>query len=100
MLPRLEFYVPLDYCVLVENPEVIPLFFHNRWFGQDRLKSDIWLVVKHPRNTNNPVDIIRSDYSSLLWARFEIGEGEPSRKAIVGLAGKVFVDEDVFDRDE
>jgi hypothetical protein len=95
MLNELAFYVSLR-CVSVQNPEIVPLFFQNRWFGQDVIKKELRLVVGHTKNLEHRADLVQSEYHTLLGANFEIDEKNPFRKVTLSLAGNIFSEVRVF----
>lgn len=85
----LLFYRPLS-CVSVRNPEIVPLLFHNRWFGQDGLRKSLWLTVSHTVNLEHGAEIVESKYHTLLGLNFKITEENATRSVVLSLVGEIF----------
>jgi hypothetical protein len=82
----IEYYVQMTSCIRIDNPEVIPLLLHMRWYKQ-KASSDIHLRIMHPRCLDKHVNLFDSTYCRVLWDDVDDGDKVPYRKARLRLEG-------------
>lgn len=93
-MSRIKLYVPIDNCVNIKNPQVVPLLLHMRWFGQSP-SSDVQLEVGHPVSEKRREFMTWTKFHRILWDDLDESPNAPYRKARLRLEGKE-LNKDIF----
>jgi hypothetical protein len=87
----IQYYRKIEGGLTIDNPEVIPLLLHMRWFGQSTAEN-VHLKIHHPCGDNRHENIIWTLFHRILWDDVDDSRHAPFRKARLRLEGKQYND--------